>query len=178
MPNSPTRLILFLSSYAPLFLIIAMRGWRDSTHLAVALTIVAVLSVVVLFVFLRTVRKLSASKVSISSVISRDGDAMSYIVTYLLPFLAVKLNDLTDVVSLGIVLFVIGLLYVNSNMIHTNPVLNIVGYHIFEVEDSDGKTIALICKRPYIRTGSEVDVISIGDYVLLEKNINASGTGY
>jgi hypothetical protein len=102
-------------------------------------------------------------------VISRDGDAMSYIVTYLLPFLAVKLNDPTDVVSLGIVLFVIGLLYVNSNMIHTNPVLNIVGYHIFEIEDGNGKTTALICKRSYIRTGSEIDAISVGDYVLLEK---------
>jgi hypothetical protein len=169
MPNIPTRLILFLSSYAPLFLIIAMRGWHESRHLAVVPAIVAVLSVVVLFVFLRTAQQLSADKVSVSSVISRDGDAMSYIVTYLLPFLAVKLNDPTDVVSLGIVLFVIGLLYVNSNMIHTNPVLNIVGYHIFEIEDGNGKTTALICKRSHIRTGSEIDAISVGDYVLLEK---------
>jgi drug/metabolite transporter (DMT)-like permease len=169
MPNIPTRLILFLSSYAPLFLIITMRGWRDNRHLAVGLAIVAVLSVIVLFTFLHIVQKLSSGKVSVSSVISRDGDAMSYIVTYLLPFLAVKLNDPTDVLSLGIVLFVIGLLYVNSNMIHTNPVLNIVGYHIFEIEDSNGKTTALICKRSYIRTGSEIDAISVGDYVLLEK---------
>jgi hypothetical protein len=146
-----------------------MRGWRNSRHLAVGLAIVAVLSVIVLFAFLHTVRKLAAGKATVSSVISRDGDVMSYIVTYLLPFLAVRLSDPTDVVSLGIVLFVIGLLYVNSNMIHTNPMLNIVGYHIFQIEDSEGKTTALICKRSYIRTGSEVDVIPIGDYVLLEK---------
>ncbi len=57
----------------------------------------------------------------------RDGDVMSYIVTYLLPFLAVKLNDPTDLISIGIVFIVIGLLYVNSNMIHTNPVINIGG---------------------------------------------------
>jgi len=106
MPNIPTRLILFLSSYAPLFLIITMRGWRDNRPLAVGLAIVAVLSVVVLFAFLHTAQKLAADKVKVSSVISRDGDAMSYIVTYLLPFLAVKLNDPTDVVSLGIVLWV------------------------------------------------------------------------
>jgi hypothetical protein len=57
-----------------------MRGWRDSRYLAVALAILAILSVVVLFVFLRTVGKLSAGKVSVSSVKSRDGDVMSYIV--------------------------------------------------------------------------------------------------
>jgi hypothetical protein len=94
---------------------------------------------------------------------------MSYIVTYLLPFLAVKLNDMTDVGSLGMLLLVIAILYVNSNMINTNPVLNIAGYHVFEIHDADGKTTALICKRAYIRTGSEIDVSSLGDYVLLEK---------
>jgi drug/metabolite transporter (DMT)-like permease len=170
MPNIPTRLILFLSSYAPLFLIIAMRGWRDSRYFAIGFAIGGVLSVVVLFAFLHTVQKLSAAKVSVASVVSRDGDVMSYIVTYLLPFLAVKLNDPTDVISLGVVFIVIGLLYVNSNMIHTNPVLNIVGYHIFEIEDANGKTTALICKRSYIRTNSEINAISLGDYVLLEKN--------
>jgi hypothetical protein len=107
--------------------------------------------------------------VTIASVVSRDGDAMSYIVTYLLPFLAVNFKEVGDVVSLAIVFFVIGLLYVNSNMIYTNPVLNIAGYHIFEVEDGDGKTTALICKRSYVRTGSELDIVSLGDYILMEK---------
>ncbi len=169
MPNVPTRLILFLSSYAPLFLIIAVRGWKDSRNIAIGLAAVAVISVVILFAFLWLAEKLAPGKVAVSSVISRDGDAMSYIVTYLLPFLAVKLNDPTDVFSLGVVLFVIGLLYVNSNMIHTNPALNIAGYHIFEIEDSNGKTTALICKRSYVRVGAELDAISVGDYVLLEK---------
>lgn len=127
-------------------------------------------AVLVLFVFLRTARKLEADRIKVDSVASRDGDAMSYIVTYLLPFLAVKLNDMTDIGSLGMVLLVIAILYVNSNMIYTNPVLNIAGYHVFEIHDADGKTTALICKRAYIRTGSEIDVISLGDYVLLEKN--------
>jgi len=169
MPNIPTRLILFLSSYAPLFLIIAMRGWSKSHYLALGAAVVAVLSVVVLFVFLRIVQKMAVDTISVNSVVSRDGDAMSYIVTYLLPFLAVKLNDVMDAGSLGIVLLVIAILYVNSNMIYTNPVLNIAGYHIFEIHDADGKTTALICKRAYIRTGAEIDVISVGDYVLLEK---------
>jgi hypothetical protein len=169
MPNAPTRVILFLSSYAPLFLIIAMRGWKDSRYLAAGIAVVAVLSVVVLFVFLRSAQRLASDKISVDSVVSRDGDAMSYIVTYLLPFLAVKLNDVTDAASLGLVLFVIAILYVNSNMIYTNPVLNIAGYHIFEIQDADGKTTALICKRAYVRMGSEINVISVGDYVLLEK---------
>jgi hypothetical protein len=169
MPNAPTRVILFLSSYAPLFLIIAMRGWGDNHYLAGGLAVLAVLSVVVLFIFLTAAQKLAADKIKIDSVVSRDGDVMSYIVTYLLPFLGVKLSDTTDAASLGVVLLVIAILYVNSNMIYTNPVLNIAGYHVFEIQDDGGKTTALLCKRTYVRTGSEISVISVGDYVLLEK---------
>jgi hypothetical protein len=169
MPNLPTRLILFLSSYAPLFLIVALRGWRDTRTIAYALIGVAVVSVIVLFIFLSSARKLAPGKVSVASVVSRDGDVMSYIVTYLLPFLAVKLNDPMDVGSLAVVFIVIAILYISSNMIQTNPVLNLVGYHVFEIEEGDGKTASLICKRAYIRTGSEIDAVSIGNYVLLEK---------
>jgi hypothetical protein len=133
------------------------------------LAAISAISIVVLWIFLRQARTLGADRVVIASVVSRDGDAMSYIVTYLLPFLAVNFKQVGDVVSLGIFIFVIGLLYVNSNMIYTNPALNIAGYHIFEVQDAEGKTTALVCKRTYIRTGSELDVVSLGDYVLMEK---------
>lgn len=170
MPNTPTRLILFLSSYAPLFLILAVRSWVQNRYVSAGFAGVAIISMLVLAAFLRQARTLGADKVMIASVISRDGDAMSYIVTYLLPFLAVKLNEADDVISLAIVFLVIGVLYVNSNMIYTNPVLNIAGYHIFEVQDEEGKTTALICKRTYVRTGSELDVVSLGDYVLMEKH--------
>jgi hypothetical protein len=169
MPNFPTRLILFLSSYAPLFLVLAIRSRVDNRGISIGLTSVAAISVLVLWLFLRQVRTLAHDRVVIASVVSRDGDAMSYIVTYLLPFLAVDFTKVGDVVSLAIVFFVIGLLYVNSNMIYTNPVLNIAGFHIFEVEVAEGKTTALICKRSYVRSGSELDVVPLGDYVLMEK---------
>ena len=94
---------------------------------------------------------------------------MSYIVTYLLPFLAIKLNDKMDVASVGLLLLVVGVLYVNSNLIHTNPILSMMGYHLFEIEDADKKTTTLICKRSYVKIGSEMNVVSVGDYVLLEK---------
>src|SRR5205807_7762956 len=110
-----------LSSSAPLFLVLAIRSWNDNRGVSIGLTSVAVISVVVLWLFLRQVRTLTHDRVTIASVVSRDGDAMSYIVTYLLPFLAVNFNEEGDVLSLAIVFFVIGLLYVNSNMIYTNP---------------------------------------------------------
>ena len=170
MPNVPTRLILFLSSYAPLFAILAIRNSFQNRYVSIALAALTVVSVAVLFIFVHYASALQHDRVLISSVLSRDGDAMSYIVTYLLPFLAVRFNEVADAISLGIALAVIGILYVNSNMIYTNPVLNIAGYHIFDVEYSGGKRGALICRRSYIRAGTELDVVPLGDYVLMEKH--------
>jgi hypothetical protein len=169
MPRISTRVLLFLSSYAPLFLILAMRGWHDNRYFAVSLGIIAVLSVSGLIVFLKFAHKLQPGPLIVTSVKSRDGDVMSYIVTYLLPFLAIKLSDKMDVASLGLLLLVVGILYVNSNLIHTNPILSMMGYHLFEIEDAEKKTTTLICKRSYVKIGSEINVVSVGDYVLLEK---------
>ena len=169
MPRISTRVLLFLSSYAPLFLILAMRGWTENRPIAVALGGLAVLSVIALILFLHYAFRLQSAPLLVTSVKSRDGDVMSYIVTYLLPFLAIKLNDMKDVSSLGLLLIVVGILYVNSNLIHTNPILSLLGYHLFEIEDREKKTTTLICKRTYVKVNSEIDAVSVGDYVLLEK---------
>jgi hypothetical protein len=57
-----------------------MRGWRDSRYLAIGLAVVSVVAVLVLFVFLRTARKLAADRIKVDSVASHDGDAISYII--------------------------------------------------------------------------------------------------
>jgi hypothetical protein len=113
MPSFPVRVILFLSSYAPLFLIVALRGWKDAHCVADALVLVAVLSIAILFILLRAATRLADDVIKIEAVTSRDSDVMSYIVTYLLPFLNVKLNNLMDTASLGMVLFVIAILYIS-----------------------------------------------------------------
>jgi hypothetical protein len=154
-----------------------MRSWVENRKLAVSLAIVALVSLVVLSMFVRQAGTVAAQPVSIASVVSRDGDAMSYIVTYLLPFLAVNFKEVRDVLSLALVFFVIGILNVNSNMIYTNPALNLAGFHIFEIEDGVGKTSALICRRSFVKPGSELHAVSLGDYVLMEKQKNAPTTG-
>jgi hypothetical protein len=169
MPRISTRVLLFLSSYAPLFFILALRAWTTNRDLAIGLGSLSTLSIVSLALFLKYAFTLQSAPQIVTSVKSRDGDVMSYIVTYLLPFLAIKLNDMMDITSLGLLLAVVGILYVNSNLIHTNPILSLMGYHLFEIEDENKKTTTLICKRTYIKVGSEIHAVSVGDYVLLEK---------
>ena len=169
MPTLTTRTVLFLSSYSPLLLIFAFHLLDKHPRVGWALVALSFISLVGLGVFLTLVQRFVPVQVIVASMKSRDGDVMSYIVTYLLPFLAVKLDDSMDGLSFGLLLLVVAVLYLNSNLIYVNPLLNICGYHIFEIDDQDGKTSVLICKRRYLRVGEKIRAVPVGDYVLLEK---------
>jgi hypothetical protein len=85
--------------------------------------------------------------IEVVQVRRRDGEAMSYIVTYLLPFLAVPFGNFEQAVSMGIFFLVLAVLYVNSDMIHINPMLNLLGFHIYEIELKNGEIHSIITRR-------------------------------
>lgn len=167
MPSVFSRLMLFLSSYAPLFTILAIRNW-DSRWVAAGLLGVALASIVWMLAFLRATRTLGVVTIDITRAASRDGDIVSYIVSYLLPFLAIDFDRPADVASLAVLLIVIALLYVHSNLIYVNPLLAALGYHLSEIEQSNGKVSILLSQRPYVRPNTKMRVIPAGDLISLE----------
>lgn len=169
MPTTFTRIVLFLSSYAPLMLIFAIRDplrLRFSRHVFIG---IALLSLILLWLFLRTGKKLAPHSIRVQTAQVRDAEAISYIVTYFLPFLGISRDNWADAIALLLVYAVVAVIYVNSNLIYINPVLNVIGYRLFEVVSGDGKASALITRRDYMPPGIELSVISLGNYVLLER---------
>lgn len=159
--------MLFLSSYAPLFTILAIRNW-ESRYVAVALLVLTVGSALWLLEFMRQASKLSPITIEVARATSRDGDLVSYIVSYLLPFLAIDFARPADVLSLAVLLVVIALLYVHSNLIYVNPLLAALGYHLAEIEESNGKVSILLSRRPYVRPNTRFRVVPAGDLISME----------
>lgn len=167
MPSLLSRTMLFLSSYAPLFTILAIRNW-DDRYAAYGLLVLTVISMGWLLLFLRRALGLARVSIEITRATSRDGDIVSYIVSYLLPFLAIDFSRLADVASLAVLLVVIALLYVHSNLIYVNPLLAALGYHLAEIEESNGKVSILVSRRPYVRPNTRLRVIPAGDLISVE----------
>lgn len=164
------RLLLFLSSYFPLALIFFFLSIKRHRYVAIAILIVGLLGVLGMYLYLRQAQKLAPSKIKVSALQRLDAEAMSYIVTYVIPFLAIPFNGWEQGIALSIFFVVLGILYVNSNMIHINPMLNLSGYHLYEVAIEGGGTHALITRHRILR-GDEVKVIKIGEDILLEKSV-------
>jgi hypothetical protein len=94
---------------------------------------------------------------------------MSYIASYLIPFVALPFSGWQQGIALLILIVVLGIVYVNSNMIHINPMLNLLGYHLYEITVEDSKeTYSLITRRRMGR-GETLHLIDIGEGIFLEK---------
>ena len=134
MPNKPFAFVLFLSSYAPAFLILAVRAIDRSWVMFWVSIALAVISAGVFLLFMSFARRGAPHQVDIIGVEPRDSDLAAYVATYLLPFVVVFGAHVQDVVALALFLVFIGVLWINSRMLYLNPLLAFRGYHVYVVE--------------------------------------------
>jgi hypothetical protein len=170
VPSILLRLLLFVSSYFPLACILGLLFYEKYPWFAKSAVVVAGLGVVGLLVYLSRARQLSSVPVIAQQVRRLDMEAMTYLVTYLIPFVAVPSDAKDKRAALSLFFVVLALLYVNSNMIHINPMLNVFGYHLYEVTLVDGGVHVLIT-RSRVRTNQLMEVVRVGDDVLIERGV-------
>jgi len=126
MPSALCRAMLFLSGYAPLFLIFSIqfdphyRGW------ALIPLAIGLFAILWLLIFLRWVNHGARRSLIVQSVERKDAEVIAYIFAYVFPFLGLKLDDVGNAIGLAIFFVVLMVLNVSSNMIHINPALNIL----------------------------------------------------
>jgi hypothetical protein len=97
--------------------------------------------------------------------VNRTSDALNYIIAYIVTFLGFKFNTWQDYLSLTILLVIIFFIYVNSDLIFVNPLLNVIGFKIISVEVKEGGEIILITKNSTIKSDDKIFVKNITDNI-------------
>ena len=59
---------------------------------------------------------------TVKSIDYHGSDSAGYLLTYIFPFITTNLNNLQDVIFLGFMFLLIGVIYVNTNMLFANPI--------------------------------------------------------
>lgn len=146
MPRLLFRVALFLSSFSPLFALMAFenRCIPVAVWLLVGACIVGVGGLVVVMAALRSE---SGPSITVERAVPKDGEVLSYVAAYLVPFFGVDLSDSNDVVLFCGFLAVLCIVYINSNMIFVNPLLSIAGFHTFEVSDVKGNVFTVLTRQ-------------------------------
>ena len=176
MPSLPIRIMLFISSYFPLalifciFLLDKQRPWSIGEHTwALVSLLIGLTGLLCLYLYFRWIApRRPVFHERIATLERRDGDVMSYIASYLIPFVAFPLDNWQQVATILIFLAVLMVIYVNSNMIYINPMLNLFGYHLYEVTLAQNETSFYLISRHRVARNEMVGFVRIGDTALLE----------
>jgi hypothetical protein len=64
---------------------------------------------------------------------------------------------------------VLGIVYVNSDMIHINPMLNMMGYHLYEITVENGAESYSLIIRRRVKRGETVRIVDVGRGIFWEK---------
>ncbi len=161
MLNNNIRILLFLTSYFPLFAIIMIRHYQQIEVFYVLIPVILI-SLVVLFRIFSSLNKVAGMQISSKSKIENGGSyVLQYFLTYVIPFVTIEVLDWQNLATYGIIFFVIGVIYVKSDLIYLNPTLLLLGYNIYKVTTIDGEIVVItnnnkFLNNPIIKIGAEV----------------------
>lgn len=164
------KLLLFGSSYSPLgaifFLLYLSQDKRWQAWICLAVSILCVGA----FLYYFTVRVPGRARfpITVASLRRRDGDALSYIATYLIPFVTVPFFDKWQETAALVFFFVVlAVVYINSDLIAVNPLLTVLRYRFYEVTIMDDPSSYMLLSKERIIPNKEFSVADITEGVYL-----------
>jgi hypothetical protein len=167
MPNTLAKGLMFASSYAPLLVIFWLLDSFDSTILGWACLGVALAGCLGLVSVMAVASRISPVSTTLTDVRPRDADALSYVVTYLVPFVGTRASSASERAAYLLLFTVMAILYVRASLFYINPLLNLFGYHLYEGTRS-GRMVVVVSKRRIGGPRLDLMVREISRDVLME----------
>lgn len=184
------RFTLFVTSYIPLFLLIlfnqlareperswlhwggfnqkALWAWFEHFSFASLIGIIILYGVVSLRLFMPYLRKRAERNgklIKLLDVRNRNSEAISYIGSYIIPFLFQQYDSLYEKIATGLLVGMVYAIYVHSTLMMINPILTLF-YSLYEVDfqdtSGDKKTGMLIIRDRYLEAPEQVKLYTIG----------------
>ena len=162
--------MLFFCSYFPLILIFSILLWRTQSYWSIGLLTLSLVSLLITFLYMSRRKRIGGvSQAKITGVEKRDENVVSYIASYLIPFVTFPLDKPEQIAALLVFVGVLLILYINSNMIYINPMFNLVGYHLYEITIESDQMSHYLIARQGIRPNKMLYFVEISNSVYLEK---------
>lgn len=162
------RLRLFVGSYAALWLILCLRWSGDGAALPVVMGVLFIIGVADManLIFWKPKNIEPHSRV-VASVRDHGVEVSGYVASYLLPFIASPSPTANDLISYGIFLLVIAVIYARSEMTQINPTLYLMGRRVLRITDDQGFDGHAIVKQD-LQPGDTLRAVHLDAGVLVE----------
>lgn len=158
---------MFLLAYTPIYIIAAFKTVNNTTtdskgvdlmikqilannYIPIALVVLTLLLVLYFLIYSKLILNPQGNPIfTINKITSQHKEYVTYLGTYILPFVAIKTSSNFDMAAVVVMFLTIGFIYAKTNLIYTNPTLALFGFEIYEVEDDNGHTYDCISKDEF-----------------------------
>jgi len=184
MKRAIVRYILFLLAYIPIYIIAALKtmdsGIIKSTgnqmsnyeillnnKIPMSLILLSFLLVVYFKLYSRlSLRPKGNPLFTIKTVVPQHKEYITYLGTYILPFVSLETKTIFDMVAVAFMFLTIGFVFSKTNLIYTNPTLAFFGFDIYEIEDSMGNKYDCITKDA-LKANDRLSGLKLGEGTFL-----------
>ncbi len=167
MLNKFSKIVLFYFAYLPLFVILAINNISNNQNLIIVVIFLVLSSFFLTFSLLKTIEDVTPSTEKITVEEMKNTDYLSFIVTYVIPFL-VDLSGIKEIVSFAILFLIIAYLYMDTSLFCVNPLLKIFfRYNIYNVSLNEQKYYLLSKKNYNKGETASIPVKRLDKYILL-----------
>ena len=164
------RFILFLSSYFPLALITAILVYPQNRIASAMVLGIGLVSLFFAYWFFDGhMQHIQPIRATIVAVERKDNEVLAYIASYIFPFVTLPLDSGYKIAAFGLLLLLICFLYMSSNMLHINPMLMLLGYHLFAIHFAENDEPSLLLAKRLVQKGEYLPLISVSEGIYIEK---------
>ena len=174
MLNKFTKMLLVGTSLVPTLLIMAVdhaftkgvpNWWGFTTQLVVIAVALLVIASSVMHVARRSGER---QQLQICKAKNSDKQVLTFLLAYLMPILSEHKYLFRDfnVPTLALLVLLAVAVY-HSNAFDFNPMLGMLGYHFYEIEDANSFPYLLITKTPFKKANQEIIVVQLFDHTFL-----------
>ncbi|MHB8236170.1 MAG: anti-phage protein KwaA [Acidithiobacillus ferrivorans] len=121
--------------------------------------------------------KIAGSKsipVMISSVEDVNYEHLTFLTTYIIPLICFKLTSDRYLIALGLLLMVVGVIYVKTDKFYVNPTLAILGFRLYSavVTRRTGQTVKVVLiSKDRLQDGSQIQFLELDSRVYYAKRL-------
>lgn len=160
---------MLVSAYAPLLVLLAALGTWKSWYVRGSFIVLAIAGVAALWLFLHYgVGRRSQSRETIWQAKPRDGEALKFLASYVIPFFITTTAPPDARWGLVVYLVLLVALYLRGDLYFSNPVLALIGYRVYEITTEDRRYMLTLSKRVQLMPNQVVWLVSLGGYVFVE----------
>lgn len=172
------RLLMVVSSLAPLFLLWAIRGAPpvpDCYWIAICLGLAVIPNLALLWRWRIAKRRNDHRAVVVAAARDQSEHLLVYLFAMLLPLYTANLANERELFAVAAAFVFIVFLFWHMNLHYMNIVFAVLGYRVYTVEmaaqrGSPGSSVVLLSKRNSLpQAGASIDALRLSDTVFVEK---------